>query len=371
MTKSILIVGSGFFGSVVARELHRSGHKVHVLDKRPHIGGNCYSRELPECKAHEHVYGPHIFHTNATHIWSYISQFTDWIPYVHRPKARFKGTLYSLPINLMTLQQVYGVTTPQEARDRLELSRAKMSSEDNLENWCLAQVGPDLYERLIKGYTTKHWNKSPSELPSSIIKRLPIRLNFDDNYFNDRYQGIPKDGYTRIFERLLKGVPVSLRTDFLEDKEYWERKFDHVVYSGPLDAYFGYEHGPLEYRSLRFESQIVEAHDFQGVSQINETDVAVPHTRVIEHKHFSMDLSAPLTLLTYEFSQDWKPGEAEFYPIETNENRERHKRYRSMIEKESLPLTTGGRLGEFRYYDMHQVIASALKTSQELLERWR
>lgn len=370
MSKSILIVGAGFYGAVCARELADAGHAVTVIEKRTHIGGNCYTRPLENCGGHEHVYGPHIFHTNSSKVWNYLSRFTDWLPYVHRPKARYKGTLYSLPINLMTLQQFYGVTTPEDAREKLNSVRSAIDDPKNLEDWCLSQVGPEIYETLVRGYTAKQWQKEPRDLPASIIKRLPIRLNFDDNYFNDRYQGIPKEGYTIIFDRLLNKIPVETGIDFLEDTSYWFGKFDHIIYSGPIDALCKYEYGELEYRSLHFKSYLEKTNDFQGVSQINETDESVAYTRVIEHKHFYLDLSKPQTLVTYEYPEKWTLGKTEYYPIETHDSRSRYKSYQSLLKEQQLPITVGGRLGEFRYYDMHQIIGAALTKSTDLTQMW-
>lgn len=364
------MVGSGFYGAVVAHNLLHAGVDVTVVEKRDHLGGNCYTRPLADGSGHEHVYGPHIFHTNSTEIWDFVSQFTNWIPYVHRPKARYHGVLYSLPFNLMTFQQVYGVSTPAEAKRKLESVRKKISNPQNLEEWCLSQVGPDIYERFVRGYTKKQWQKDPKDLPASIIKRLPIRFSFDDNYFFDRYQGIPKDGYTAIFERLLDGVEVHLSTDFLEEKERWIERFDHIIYSGPLDALFDYSEGALEYRSLRFENTVMNTNDFQGVSQINETEEAVPYTRVIEHKHFYQRKVTDQTLVTYEYPERWSPGKVEYYPIETEENRKRHALYLEKLKTSKLPIVSGGRLGSFKYYDMHQVIGMALKQSEDLVRAW-
>ncbi len=371
MPKSILVVGAGFYGAVCARELFDLGHSVHVIEKRVHIAGNCYTRPKLECGCHEHVYGPHIFHTNSKKIWDYISRFTEWTPYVHRPKARYKGVLYSLPVNLRTFQQIYGVSTPEQARRKLESVRHKIESPDNLEDWCLSEIGPDIYERLIRGYTIKQWKKDPRELPPSIIKRIPVRLNDNDNYFDDRFQGIPKNGYTSIFERLLEGIPVDLNTDFLQERDYWINRYDHVIYSGPVDALFNYESGTLEYRSLRFNSVVEKVADFQGVSQINETDESVPYTRVIEHKHFNGDFSKPASLITYEYPEDWSAGKTEYYPIETAISRSKHRAYIEQLDQLGLPITAGGRLGDFRYYDMHQVIGSALRSVQTLAQSWK
>jgi UDP-galactopyranose mutase len=367
---SVLIVGAGFYGAVCARELTDAGYCVQVIEKRPHLGGNCYTRPIPGGIGHEHVYGPHIFHTNSKSIWDYVSRFTAWVPYVHRPKARFKGRLYTLPFNLSTLCEVYETADPLLAKERFENARGAYPGGEDLEAWCLSQIGPDLYERLVRGYTRKQWQKDPQELPASIIRRIPIRWSVDDNYFNDAYQGIPEGGYTAVFEQLLAGIPVMTGVDFLVEKEDWMRRFDLTLYSGPLDSFFDYCFGPLEYRSLRFESRMIPLPDFQGVSQINETSESVEYTRVIEHRHFYRQAPGSHTLVTYEYPDRWVPGKEEYYPIETEANRRRHQAYCEKLASERLPLHVGGRLGTYRYYDMHQVIAMALKDSEAIIRKW-
>jgi UDP-galactopyranose mutase len=370
MSKRVLVVGAGFFGAVCARLLTDAGHRVLVVEKRNHLGGNAYTRPIPDCGGHEHVYGPHIFHCNAREIWDFVSRYTDWVPYVHRPKARYRGRIYSLPINLMTLNQIFGVTTPDEGRRVLESDRVHVENPRNLEEWCLSEIGPTLYETLIRGYTLKQWRKDPRELPSSIIKRLPVRLNYDDNYFSDRYQGIPSEGYTTIIERMLGGIPVELGTDFLADRDSWFTRFDHTIFTGSLDDLFGYSHGQLEYRSMRFESRVLDIEDFQGVAQMNETDESIPFTRTVEHKHFTLDYGIPRTLVTQEYSESWDLSKERYYPVETEENKLLHQRYKEMLINSGFPMTVGGRLGQYRYYDMHQVIGAALKTSRDLISAW-
>lgn len=364
--RSFLIVGAGLYGAVCARELADAGHRVQVLEKRDHIGGNCFTRHQPEAGCHQHVYGPHIFHTNSPEIWAYISRFTEFNSYIHRVQVSHHDRIYSFPINLFTLNQVFGVTTPTEAEQRLVRERIAIADPRNLEDWCLSQVGRELYELFIRGYTAKQWHKDPRELPASIIKRLPIRTTFDDRYFSDRYQGIPIGGYTAIFERLLAGIPVELGVDFLADRDTWLGKFDHVIYTGPVDAFFGFSEGVLGYRSLRFESRLLDCRDAQGVAIMNYTDAEVPHTRLIEHKHFDQNLQATKTLVTTEFPEDWKPGLPEFYPVNTEDNQTVFRQYERLRASAALPVTFGGRLGEYRYYDMHQVIAAALTTVARL-----
>lgn len=367
MSKRFLVVGAGFFGAVCARLLADAGHRVLVIEKRDHLGGNAYTRPVPDCGGYEHVYGPHIFHCNSKEIWDFVSRFTEWVPYIHRPKARYQGRVYSLPINLMTLHQVFGVTTPEEGRAVIEEERIPRVNPSNLEDWCLSQIGPTLYERLIRGYTLKQWQKDPRELPSSIIRRLPVRMTYDENYFSDRFQGIPSEGYTPIFERLLRGIPVEMETDFLSDRDDWIKRFDHTIFTGSLDDFFGYSSGTLEYRSMRLESQVVEVEDYQGVAQMNETDEAVPFTRTVEHKHFTFDYGIPRTLITREFSESWDLSKERYYPVETLENKNLHERYQSLLAELKLPVTVGGRLGSYRYYDMHQVIGAALQVGRKLV----
>ncbi len=367
MSERFLIVGAGFFGAVCARELTDAGHRCLVLEKRDHIGGNCYTRYNIEAGCNEHVYGPHIFHTDSSQIWSYLRRFGEFNSFVNRPKVKFGDRIFSFPINLFTLYQIYGVKTPEEASQRLERSKIPIRSPENLEEWCLSQVGRELYEIFFKGYTQKQWGRDPKELPASLVRRLPIRMNFDDNYYRDRFQGIPIGGYTALFEQLLKGVPVVLGVDFLGDRDQLIRQYDHVIYSGPVDAFFDNCEGVLDYRSLRFESRILDLPDYQGNAQINFTEYQVPYTRSIEHKHFDLNFREAKTLVTREYPQEWKPGMVEFYPVATARNQRVYDSYRALQGEHSLPVTFGGRLGEYRYFDMHQVIGSALRTVRNLL----
>ncbi|WP_269524317.1 UDP-galactopyranose mutase [Coraliomargarita parva] len=367
MGKKFLIVGAGMYGSVCARELTDAGHHCHVIEKRDHIGGNCYTRYNEEADCHQHVYGAHIFHTNSQRIWNYVNGFAEFNHYRNSPRVSYKDRIFSFPINLLTFHQLYGCRTPQEAENKLREIVIPNDTPQNMEEWCLANVGPDIYEIFIKGYTTKQWNRSPQELPADIIKRLPFRLTFDDNYFTDRYQGIPTGGYTAIFERLLEGSEVSLETDFLADRDEWIRRYDHVIYTGPLDAFFGYCHGHLEYRSLRFESSLLPVRNYQGNAVFNYTDTEVPYTRTYEHKHFDMNLNREKTLVTWEYPHNWKPGDIEYYPVQTTGKNNILATYTALRNELDFPITFGGRLAEFRYYDMHQVIGAALKQVHSLL----
>lgn len=366
MSKNILIVGAGMYGSVCARELTDAGHKCHVLEKRDHIGGNCYTKYNEAADCHQHVYGAHIFHTNSKKIWDYINRFAEFNHYRNSPRVSYKGRIYSFPINLLTLHQLYGCTSPSDAEAKLKEVVVPNDNPQNMEEWCLANVGPEIYEIFIKGYTTKQWNRSPKELPADVIKRLPFRLTYDDNYFTDRYQGIPIGGYTAIFEKLLEGSEVLLGIDFLEDKEAWIAKYDHVIYTGPLDSFFEYKFGHLEYRSLRFEEELLPLKNYQGNAVFNFTDEEVPYTRIYEHKHFDLSLNGEHTLITKEYPQDWKPGMIEYYPVQTVARNEVFEQYKALREQCPPSITFGGRLAEFRYYDMHQIIGAALQNTSSL-----
>ncbi len=367
MSRRIAIVGAGFYGSV----LTDAGHRVTVFEQRDHIGGNCFTRYHEAADCHQHVYGAHIFHTSHKPTWDFVNRFAEFNHYVNRVKVSYQDTLYSFPINLMTLQQLYGVRTPAEAEAKLAQVREPMGDPQNMEQWCLAHVGRELYETFIKGYSTKQWKRPPSELPASIIKRIPIRLTYDDNYFTDRFQGIPIGGYTALFERLLEGIAVELGVDFLADRDQLMASADHTIFTGPIDAFFKRCHGSLDYRSLRFESQLIGQRDFQGNAVVNYTDAEVPHTRILEHKHFDLSLKADQSLITHEYPEDWQPGKTEYYPVNTPEASERYKKYCQQAHELQLPVTFGGRLGAFRYYDMHQVVAAAITQSQQLIERFR
>lgn len=362
MRYDYLIVGSGLFGSVFAHEMKKAGKKCLIIEKRNHIAGNCYSENKDSINVH--TYGPHIFHTNDKVIWNWINQFTDFHNYKHSPKVNYKDKIYSFPINLMTLNQIWGVNTPEEAKQKLEEVRIKNDNPKNLEEWILSQVGQDIYETFIKGYTQKQWNKDPKELPTFIIKRLPIRTSFDDNYFFDKYQGIPIGGYTQIFEKMLEGIEVKTNVDYFENKEYWNSLADKVVFTGKIDEFFDYQFGELEYRTLRFENQKVEKEDYQGCSIVNYTDFNVPYTRITEHKHFENSKS-DVTWITTEYPKDYEKGDVPYYPINDNKNNSIYEKYKELSKESNIIF--GGRLSEYKYYDMHQIIGSALsKVKKEL-----
>ncbi|SDD24437.1 UDP-galactopyranose mutase [Paraburkholderia lycopersici] len=356
----ILIVGAGLYGAVCAHELSRAGHECHVIEKRDHIGGNIYTRHDPDAGCHEHVYGAHIFHTSSQRIWDYMNRFAEFNHYVNRVKVTHGEAIYSFPINLFTLYQVFGVRTPDEARKRLAEDLVANPSPANMEEYCHAAIGPTLYKLFIEGYTQKQWGKHPREMPADAVKRLPVRLTFDDNYFNDRYQGIPVGGYTAIVEKMLDGVKVETGIDFHAERETWLAGYDRIIYTGPIDAFFDYRHGVLEYRSLRFEKVLLDTADFQGNAVVNYAEASVPWTRIIEHKHFDLNLKEPKTLITREYPQAWSKGDIEYYPARNPESEALFERYREESEKLAPRVHFGGRLGEYRYYDMHQVVAAAL-----------
>lgn len=354
-----LIVGSGLFGAVFAHEMIKRRKSVLVIDKRDHVGGNCYSEKRHGIDVH--IYGPHIFHTSDIRIWNYVNQFTEFNNYVNRPKVNYEGKIYSFPINLFTLYQVWGVRTPLEAQQKLDEVRVKCDNPRNLEEWILSQVGQELYEKFIYGYTKKQWMRDPKDLPSSIIKRLPIRLTYDDNYFNDTHQGIPVDGYNKIFEGLLTGCSVDLGVDFFANRSKYESIADRVVYTGKIDEYYDYCHGELDYRTLRFEHQESDG-DHQGNAIINYTEYNVPWTRVTEHKHFLVGKNFDKTIWTKEYPEIWHKDSTPYYPIDNDVNRLVYSKYKALKQKETNVIF-GGRLADYKYYDMHQVIASALQRS--------
>jgi UDP-galactopyranose mutase len=376
MTRT-LIVGAGLYGAVCARELADAGHTVQVIEQRHHLGGNCHTRFDEVSGCHEHVHGAHIFHTNDPALWTYVHRFAVFLPYVHRVQARHGQRLLSLPINLRTLREVFGAETEEAARQAIAQDReahqpaAAEPLLRNVESHCLATIGPTLYRLLIEGYTRKQWNRAPAELPASIVQRLPVRFDEDDRYFSDRFQGIPAGGYTALFERLLQGVPVALGVDFLADRDHWLARYDRVIYTGALDAFFDHCHGPLEYRSLRFERAHVPVDDFQGRAVVNYTEAAVPWTRIIEHRHFEQpQRPTGCTLITREHPLDWQPGLPAYYPVNTPANQARLERYRTLAELPEVASQVhfGGRLAQYRYYDMHQVIAAALSCVRRMTQ---
>ena len=359
-----LIVGSGLFGSVFAREATDKGKKCLVIEERDHIGGNCYTEEKDGINIHK--YGPHIFHTDDKRIWDYTNRFIEFNNYRHSPRVKYKNQIYSFPINLLTLYQIWGVTTPQEAIDKIKSCALPIKNPKNLEEWALSQVGEEIYNIFIKGYTTKQWGRDPKDLPVSIIKRIPIRLTFDDNYFFDRYQGIPVGGYTRMIQNILDGIEVRTKEDYFSNKVYWNSVADKIIFTGKIDRFFDYKFGDLEYRSLDFQTEKHEIQDYQGCSIVNYAESEIPHTRITEHKHFENSKS-DVTWITKEFPKEYSRGDVPYYPI----NDEKNSKIYSLYKKEAEGLKNfifGGRLSEYKYYDMHQVIASSLSKSKKELE---
>lgn len=362
-----LIVGSGLFGSVFARQAADAGKKVLVIDKRPNIAGNVYTEKVEGINFHK--YGAHIFHTNNTEVWNYVNRFATFNRFTNSPVANYKGELYSMPFNMYTFNKMWGVVTPEEAAAKIEEQKKEITEEpQNLEEQAISLVGRDIYEKLVKGYTEKQWGRDCKELPAFIIKRLPVRLTFDNNYFNALYQGIPIGGYTKLVENLLEGIEVRLNEDYLEDKAKWNAMAEKVVYTGAIDAYFDYALGNLEYRSVRFENEILDVPNFQGNAAVNYTDKETPWTRIIEHKWFEFGKDEngndlPKTIISKEYSSEWKPGDEPYYPVNDKKNGELYQKYKALAEKEEN-IIFGGRLGEYKYYDMDAVIASALECAR-------
>lgn len=365
-----LIVGSGLFGSVFARQAADAGKKVLVIDKRPNIAGNVYTEKIEGINFHK--YGAHIFHTNNTEVWNYVNRFATFNRFTNSPVANYKGELYSMPFNMYTFNKMWGVVTPEEAAAKIEEQKKEITGEpQNLEEQAISLVGRDIYEKLVKGYTEKQWGRDCKELPAFIIRRLPVRLTFDNNYFNALYQGIPIGGYTKLVENLLEGIEVRLNEDYLEDKAEWNAMAEKVVYTGAIDAYFDYALGNLEYRSVRFENEILDIPNFQGNAAVNYTDRETPWTRIIEHKWFEFgkdengnDLLK--TIISKEYSSEWKPGDEPYYPVNDEKNGELYQKYKALAENEEN-IIFGGRLGEYKYYDMDAVIASALECARNQL----
>ena len=366
MKYDYLIVGAGLFGAIFAERANKAGKKVLVIDKRDHIAGNIYTENVAGINVHK--YGAHIFHTNDKAVWEYITQFAEFNRYTNSPVANYNGELYSLPFNMYTFNKMWGVVTPHEAKAKIAEQRAMagITEPKNLEEQAISLVGTDIYEKLVKCYTEKQWGRPCNELPAFIIRRLPVRFTFDNNYFNALYQGIPIGGYTAMVEKILEGVEVRLGVDYLENKEELDALCDRVVYTGPIDAYFGYCYGPLGYRSVRFETELLDTDNYQGNAVVNYTDGETPYTRIIEHKHFEFGTHSK-TVISREYSQEWQIGIEPYYPINDEENSALYEKYRQLAEKEDRVLF-GGRLGEYRYYDMDAVIASALLYSERDLE---
>lgn len=365
MKYDYLVVGSGLYGAIFAHEANKRGKKVLVIDKRPNIAGNIYTEEVEGINVHK--YGAHIFHTNNKEVWQYINQFAEFNRFTNSPVANYKGELYSLPFNMYTFNKMWGVVTPEEAAAKIEEQRQEIKGEPkNLEEQAISLVGRDIYEKLIKGYTEKQWGRPCTELPSFIIKRLPVRLTFDNNYFNALYQGIPMGGYTKMVENMLEGIEVRLNTDYLENKEELDSLADKVVYTGPIDAYFNYKLGTLEYRSVRFETEVLDKPNFQGNAAVNYTDDETPWTRIIEHKWFEFG-TQPKTVISREYSSEWKLGDEPYYPVNDEKNGALYAEYKKLGEAETKVIF-GGRLGEYKYYDMDAVIAAALAKVKEVFE---
>ena len=367
-----LVVGSGLYGAIFAHEAKKAGKSVLVVDKRPNIAGNIYTEKQEEINVHK--YGAHIFHTNNKKVWEYITQFAEFNRFTNSPVANYKGELYSMPFNMYTFNKMWGVVTPEEAAAKIEEQKKEITGEpQNLEEQAISLVGRDIYEKLIKGYTEKQWGRDCKELPAFIIKRLPVRLTFDNNYFNALYQGIPMGGYTKMVEKILDGIEVRLNTDYLEYKEELDALAEKVVYTGPIDAYFNYKLGTLEYRSVRFENETLDIPNFQGNAAVNYTDRETPWTRIIEHKWFEFGKDEdgnelPKTIISREYSSEWKPGDEPYYPVNDAKNGALYAEYKKLTESESKVIF-GGRLGEYKYYDMDQVIAAVLaRVESEVFE---
>lgn len=365
-----LVVGSGLYGAIFACEANKKGKKVLVIDKRPNIGGNIYTEKIEGINVHK--YGAHIFHTNNKKVWEYVNEYATFNRFTNSPVANYKGELFSLPFNMYTFNKMWGVVTPEEAMAKIEEQRKEIKGEPtNLEEQAISLVGRDIYEKLIKGYTEKQWGRDCKDLPSFIIKRLPVRLTFDNNYFNALYQGIPVGGYTKMIENMLDGIEVRLNVDYLENKEELDKLAEKIVYTGPIDAYFDYKLGYLEYRSVRFENELLDKPNFQGNAAVNYTDRETPWTRIIEHKWFEFGKDEegndlPKTYISREYSTEWKPGDEPYYPVNDEKNSNLYAEYKELAEKEEKVIF-GGRLGEYKYYDMDATVASVLDKCEEVL----
>lgn len=364
-TYDFLIVGAGLYGAVFAHEANKAGKTCLIIDKRNHIGGNVYTEKVAGIEVHR--YGAHIFHTSSKKVWQYVNQFAEFNRFTNSPLANYKGELYNLPFNMNTFNKMWGVTTPEQAKQKIEQQRkdSYVAQPRNLEEQAINLVGLDIYEKLIRGYTEKQWGRSCRELPAFIIRRLPVRFTYDNNYFNDPYQGIPIGGYTAMVDKMIEGIDVQLETDYLADKAYWDSRAEHIVYTGPVDAYFNYQYGVLAYRSLTFESQLLDTDNYQGNAVVNYTDADTPYTRIIEHKHFEFG-TQPQTIITREYSTEWKQGDEPYYPVNDAHNSRLYAQYKQLADAERNVIF-GGRLGEYRYYDMDKVIAAALSRASKVL----
>ncbi len=365
-----LVVGSGLYGSVMAQQLHAAGKNVLVIEKRDHIAGNAYTKNIEGINVH--VYGAHIFHTNNVEVWKYVNRFAEFNRFTNSPVANYHGILYSLPFNMYTFNRMWGVTTPEEAEKVIAEQRKEIKgAPSNLEEQAISLVGRDIYEKLIRGYTEKQWGRVCTDLPSFIIQRLPVRLTFDNNYFNALYQGVPVGGYTSLIQNLLEGIEVRTNTDYLKDKKNWDALAEKVIYSGCIDEYFNYSLGTLEYRSVRFETETLDIPNYQGNAVMNFTDRETPYTRIIEHKWFEFGKESngndiPKTVISREYSSEWKPGDDPYYPVNDDKNNDLYIKYTKLAEKEAK-LIFGGRLGEYKYYDMDQVVEVSLQHSESLI----
>ena len=364
-TYDYLIVGSGLFGSIFAYEANKRGKKCLVIDKRNHIGGNIYTEEIEGIQVHK--YGAHIFHTSNKLVWDYIQQFVEFNRYTNSPIAKYKDEVYNMPFNMYTFHKMWGVITPQEAKEKIQkqIQEAQIDQPKNLEEQAISMVGKDIYEKLIKGYTGKQWGKPCTELPTFIIKRLPVRFTYDNNYFNDLYQGIPIGGYTQIIEKMLDGIDVRLNCDFFDNREELENIANKIVFTGMIDQYYNYCFGELEYRSLRFETELLNTDNYQGNAVVNYNEYEIPYTRIIEHKHFEYG-TQPQTVITREYPTTWEKGDEPYYPMNDEKNNMLYQKYQELAHKEDKVIF-GGRLGMYKYFDMHHIIAEALKCVEENL----
>ena len=370
MNYNYLIVGSGLYGATIAQQAKKAGKSVLVIDKRPNVGGNIYTEKVEGINVHK--YGAHIFHTNNKEVWDYVTSFVDFNRFTNSPVANYKGELYSMPFNMYTFNKMWGVVTPEEAAAKIEEQKKEITGEPkNLEEQAISLVGRDIYEKLVKGYTEKQWGRDCKDLPAFIIKRLPVRLTFDNNYFNALYQGIPIGGYTKLIEKMLEGIEVRLNVDYLENKEELDKLAEKVIYTGPIDAYFDYKLGTLEYRSVRFENEILDKPNFQGNAAVNYTDRETPWTRIIEHKWFEFGKDEngndlPKTVISREYSSEWKLGDEPYYPVNDAKNSALYEQYKALAEAEGNVIF-GGRLGEYKYYDMDKTLDVALAAANKEL----
>ena len=370
MNYNYLIVGSSLYGATIAQQAKKAGKSVLVIDKRPNVGGNIYTEKVEGINVHK--YGAHIFHTNNKEVWDYVTSFVDFNRFTNSPVANYKGELYSMPFNMYTFNKMWGVVTPEEAAAKIEEQKKEITGEPkNLEEQAISLVGRDIYEKLVKGYTEKQWGRDCKDLPAFIIKRLPVRLTFDNNYFNALYQGIPIGGYTKLIEKMLEGIEVRLNVDYLENKEELDKLAEKVIYTGPIDAYFDYKLGTLEYRSVRFENEILDKPNFQGNAAVNYTDRETPWTRIIEHKWFEFGKDEngndlPKTVISREYSSEWKLGDEPYYPVNDAKNSTLYEQYKALAEAEDNVIF-GGRLGEYKYYDMDKTIEVALAAAKKEL----